>query len=714
LCISLLNGQQVQEVKKKQKAEPAVMDPQVVQGNIFLDTEKVEILALSKEAEQEYRIVDFWGKEVEKGKAAVKDGVAHITPPAKGRGYFTLWLKNATGEREMTFAVVAPVDRSHLADSPYGMCSHFGRGESPEAIPLYVRAGVVQVRDTFGWPPSEKEKGVYNFDRFDRYMPQLKEAGIKAIATFCIANKLYDDKEKGCDFWGTQAGREAYGNYYAAMIKHYGDQLAAVELWNEYNGTWGPKVPKTDPTMSESDHRAKIYAEMLKVATPIIREANPNMPILGCAAVVMPQPYFEAVFKNGGMPLMDAVVGHPYIPYPENIWREMSEVRELIKKYNNGQERPVYITEYGWGPNFGGIGTNTPEDCARYLVRASLIMSAQGVKRMHWFQFEDDMGDKTFDGMCLVHTPVDRRGKWAPAPFYPAYASMQGMLGGAKYVEREAVGPYTETWVLHYRNWDGQDIRACWNSGEKGGKLAVAADGPLAQVDMMGNQTTVTPIHGKVQIAVDGSPVYLKGAIKSVSEVPPAEIILANARTDFSDQQGKGGWSYGYYQRANEPLPDAIEPNDMQPLTVAVSMWGYEWQRKEQIKTPPTLEESVIRQGLMHPKKNTWACQRWLSTIDADATLRGAFGYTFRPKKPSDGIEVAIYVDGKAVFKKSLMAAKGLDKPEYFGAPFDIPVKLKKGSIVDFVVSPGPANDDTNDRSAMIASICVPNPAAKK
>ena len=703
---------QAQEPGKKEKTP--TMDPQTVMGNIFLDTQKVVILAFSEGQEQEYRIVDFWGREIEKGNAPVKDGVARITPASKTRGFFTLWLKNASGEREMTYAVVAPIDRTHLADSPFGMCSHFGRGENPEVIPLYVRAGVMEVRDTIGWPPSEKQKGVYDFSRFDKFMPQLKAAGIKMVPTFCIANKLYDDAEKKCDFWGTQEGREAYGRYFAAMIKHYGDQLSAVELWNEYNGTWGPKVAKTDAMMSESDHRAALYAQMLKVASPIIRAADPKMPILGCAAVVMPQPYFEAVFKNGGLPLMDGVVGHPYIPYPENIWREISEVRELIKKYNNAQEKPLYITEYGWGPNFGGIGTNTPEDCARYLVRASLIMSAQDVKRMHWFQFEDDMLDKTFDGMCLVHTPVDRRGKWAPAPFYPAYATMQGTIGGAKYVGREAVAPYSQTWVFHYTTWDGQDIRACWNSGEKGGKIVVAADAPLTLVDMMGNENIVTPRNGQVEMALDGSPIYLLGEVKSVSEVPPAEIIIANARTDFSDQQGKAGWSYGYYERANERIPDALNPAEFKPLAVTVSMWGYEWQRKEQIKIPATLEESVIRQGQLYPRKNTWACQRWGSSIEGEATLRGSMGYTFRPKKPSDGIEVAIYVDGQAVYKKSLVTDKTLTKPEYLAAPFEIAVKLRKGSLVDFVVTPGPANDDTNDRSALVASICVPNPAARK
>ena len=131
----------------------------------------------------------------------------------------------------------------------------------------------------------------------------------------------------------------------------------------------------------------------------------------------MPVPYLESVFNSGGLACMDGIAIHPYIPLPENLWRDVGETRELIKKYNNGREKPIYATEYGWA----SWNTDNPQQIGKFLVRGSVIMNAQNVRSMHWFQFLDEPG---FMSMGLVHAPNDARGKYSPSPALVAYATL--------------------------------------------------------------------------------------------------------------------------------------------------------------------------------------------------------------------------------------------------------------------------------------------------
>ena len=650
-------------------AEAGPQAPQSVLGNIFLDTEPLVLQCIATGGSVDYTIKDFWGQTVAGGKAPVVGGVATIKPDIKKRGYFEL----TAGAQELTFAVVAPVDIKKLSDSPFNVCSHFSMGWSTELVPLMARVGVSEVRDNVGWGGVEKAKGSYDYSGKAReWIAACRQAGIKVLATGgCMGNKLY-----GGGFPETAEARLAYGKFTADMGRHYGNALSGLELWNEFNGTWGPKNKSANAV-----ERGKIYAEMSKIAYPEIKKACPSSPVLGCATVVMPAPYLESVFKSEGLSCMDGVVIHPYIPLPENLWRDIGAVRELIKKYNRGKEKPIYATEYGWA----SWNTDNPPQIGKFLVRGSVIMNAQNVRSMHWYQFQDEPG---FMSMGLVHTPNDAHGKYSPSPALAAYATLVRALGAAKFEARELNMPYTSAWVFRFR--DGKDeVRACWSSGDDKPQISLESDKPLTKIDLMGNESQIAPQDGRIVLALDETPFFLKGRVKSVREIPSPWKSIADSRDDFGEMQGINNWRLGYYDGQGGKPSQTLKPSAFREMTVTTTAWGYEWHGGA----------ALIKLGVMVAGGKSWPATRWQSPVEGRVTLRGYF--EAKDKKNPATVATAIYVDGKSAYAHELNNQK--DK-------FEVAVDVKKGSTVDFVA----ATDGPKGRCPMQAAICVKNSAFGK
>jgi len=71
---------------------------------------------------------------------------------------------------------------------------------------------------------------------------------------------------------------------------------------------------------------------------------------------------------------------------------------------------------------------------------------------------------------------------------------------------------------------------------------------------------------------------------------------------------------------------------------------------------------------------------------------------------PSDGVQCAIYVDGNRVFEKEI--AQG-ELGRISVEKFQVSVEAKKGTLIDFVITPGPAGNDQGDNVKLDASICT-------
>jgi hypothetical protein len=363
--------------------------------------------------------------------------------------------------------VVDPIDLSTLRESPFGAMTHFSVGWDPSLIPLIARAGIASVRDEAFWAGVEAQKGAYDFSKFDGYLGELKRQGIQPLVELTFANPNYDGGKTPY----TPEACAAYARYAEALLKHYGEQIRWVEVWNEYNGSFcaGPAA----------EDRPRFYTQMCREAYRRVKAIRPDVTVLGAAAVSVPIPYFEAIFKQGGLDSMDAVVIHPYRGRPEGVERDVAELRRLIARYSGGREKPIWATEYGQG------GAD-PREPARYLVRMSVLMLSEGVQRMYWYLMCDF---NEFKGMGLVHEPTDPRGPLSPAPAYGSMAAMVRLLHDARFVKREAVSPYSRAYVFAFRRAGGEETRVCWATHPS--RIRVQAAGALRRIDLMGNAQPV-------------------------------------------------------------------------------------------------------------------------------------------------------------------------------------------------------------------------------
>ena len=134
--------------------------------------------------------------------------------------------------------------------------THFAQGWDTDVVPLIARAGIRHVRDEQYWEQVEPKRGKYRFpERLTRYMATLIQHRLEPLVVLSFANQLYD---RGLTPFSAE-GRDRYARYGRAVLDRYGSQIRAVEIWNEYNGSFcqGPC----------QDDRPTSYVNMLEGPT---------------------------------------------------------------------------------------------------------------------------------------------------------------------------------------------------------------------------------------------------------------------------------------------------------------------------------------------------------------------------------------------------------------------------------------------------------------
>ncbi len=123
-----------------------------------------------------------------------------------------------------------------------------------------------------------------------------------------------------------------------------------MEIWNEFNGTFCKGPAARD--------RAGTYLQMLRVAYTAIKRERPDVTVVAGATSGIPVPYWEELLAGGGLAFMDVVAVHPYrydLP-PEGLETDITHLQNLVKKYNGGKPKPIWVTEIGWSQKKRGTG----------------------------------------------------------------------------------------------------------------------------------------------------------------------------------------------------------------------------------------------------------------------------------------------------------------------------------------------------------------------
>lgn len=274
--------------------------------------------------------------------------------------------------------------------------------------------------DLCWWSVAEQEKGAgYDFTSVlvdghpwntDAAIEALRARHIEPFPILCYSSPHYDN-ETGPS---SPEGREAFAAYCRAAVERYRDQVTYWEIWNEPNLEmfWG--------TTPDPVH----YAELVKVTAPVIREANPDAVIAGCATAHVDLPFLRTAFENGVLDHIDIVTVHPYRQQPpESAAEDIAAVRDMITEFTD-RDIAIWTGEWGYNTFWSEVSEKGQAKC---LARMMVSNLAAGVENSIWFSvhsFPESSGEEIKDPEWgLVDYDLE------PRPSYYAMRTVNRNLG---------------------------------------------------------------------------------------------------------------------------------------------------------------------------------------------------------------------------------------------------------------------------------------------
>lgn len=449
-----------------------------------------------------YSVTSFSGATILKGQVQAQGKQVYLTLPRLEDDYYVLHVteQNAgtTSSQDISFAVISPFDG---AGTPFGVGVHLLGTHNAALVQLIAGLGAGMVRDDAVWATVEKTPGSYNFSSFDPAMQMFQQNGLDPLLILDYNNRFYDNGQTPYD----AAGFTAFATYAKALVMHYGQQVKEVEVYNEYNGTFS-----TGPCA----RKPACYAQLLRSTYQAVKSVRPDVTVIGGAVFSTDTNWFRQLFADGALASMDAVSDHPYAPLdlvsPEvqGLEEEMQELQGLIKQYNHGVAKPIWITEIGWPSCLLYVSERAQAD---YLVRGAILSQAAGVQKIFWYDAVNDGGDSTkMEQNFGLLRQRDALGRYTPKPDFVAYAVLIRELANRSFLGRESVFP-----GIYDMRYSG-NLRVFWST-PLSQSVTLSTNAPVTAISMTGSMQTLVPSHGHIVLSVTPDPVYILGNISGVS-----------------------------------------------------------------------------------------------------------------------------------------------------------------------------------------------------
>jgi hypothetical protein len=292
---------------------------------------------------------------------------------------------------------VAVYRRSHSELWVYDTRSEAGVGAhslDDNAIRLIRGANLRLVRTTMYWYQIEKTTtpGVYDteaLERWDDLVQRCEKAGIVPLV-------IVHGNAPGVNFEHREEGYRRFARFMGDMAKRY-SKVRFWELWNEMDqgftdlfGAEKPEIPLRE--------RGRMYAEMLKVVYPAIKQANPKAWVLTGGMTDWSE-FPRGIYEGGGAAYFDFMNLHTYgVPVVYAFVGRGLSIYSVMKDFHD-EGRPLWNTEFGidagnivraWGfpharkepkedgPDFDAVHLQTWRDCLEDNARRKLYVKALG------------------------------------------------------------------------------------------------------------------------------------------------------------------------------------------------------------------------------------------------------------------------------------------------------------------------------------------------
>lgn len=204
----------------------------------------------------------------------------------------------------------------------------------------------------------------------DRLMSDASNAGIRVIlltlSTPCWASsapqslltQCVPGKESQANTW-PPIEPQAFAAFTAFLAQRYGQQLAAIEIWNE-------------PDQANEDYlagpdKAQHYAAMLRAAYPAIKQVNPGLPVLAGSLVGSNGAFLRELYAAGIKGFYDGLAVHFY-----NL--TLGSLRAIHEtQLANGDGTPLWLDEFGWSSCYPRHKTQQEQACVTEQTQAQNI-----------------------------------------------------------------------------------------------------------------------------------------------------------------------------------------------------------------------------------------------------------------------------------------------------------------------------------------------------
>jgi hypothetical protein len=178
----------------------------------------------------------------------------------------------------------------------------------------------------------------------DRLMADAAAHHIRVIllvdSSPCWDSSAPADDLKACQTRDSRANGWQPKNpaYFAAFVaflaQRYGATLAAIEIWNEPD--------HINEHFFAGPEKARHYAEMLRLAYPAIKHANPSVAVIAGSLVGSNGVFLQALYANGIKGFYDGLAIHYYT-------LTLAAVRAIRRvQLANGDTTPLWLDEFGW------------------------------------------------------------------------------------------------------------------------------------------------------------------------------------------------------------------------------------------------------------------------------------------------------------------------------------------------------------------------------
>jgi hypothetical protein len=212
---------------------------------------------------------------------------------------------------------------------------------TPQHVALLKPLGIRCVRLTLYWnlmePAAEGAYAATYAAQWDDHVRLADEAGVCLLA-------VVHAPPQGLDWAHREEAYQRFARFMAAMARRY-PSVRYWELFNEMDSAFTDIFGATHDEVPLLE-RGKLYAQMLKLAYPAIREANPQAWVL-VGGMTDYREFPRGIYEGGGKPFFDIMNLHTYgVPVTWSFIDRGQTLKEIMRWYGDG-DKPLWNTEFG-------------------------------------------------------------------------------------------------------------------------------------------------------------------------------------------------------------------------------------------------------------------------------------------------------------------------------------------------------------------------------